>query len=106
MLAVPLLCPSLARSGEWRVAPIRLDFGRDAKSGVLTVVNEAAERLQIQLKAYEWTQDAEGKDQYAETKDIIYFPRFLIFDKAEERIVRAGIRMPATSREKTYRLFL
>jgi P pilus assembly chaperone PapD len=43
LLTVALLCPSAARSGEWRVAPIRLEFGRDAKSGVLTVVNEAAE---------------------------------------------------------------
>jgi fimbrial chaperone protein len=106
LLVVPLLCPSNARSGEWRVAPIRLDLGREAKSGVITVANEAAEKLQVQLKAYEWTQDAEGKDHYAETSDIIFFPKILIIEKAEERIVRAGIRMPAAAREKTYRLFL
>ena len=88
------------------MAPIRLDFGREAKSGVITVVNEAAEKLQLQLKVYEWTQDAEGKDRYTETGDILYFPRILIFEKAEERIVRAGTRMPAVTSEKTYRLFL
>jgi fimbrial chaperone protein len=101
-----LLCPSPSRSGEWRVAPIRLDLGREAKSGVITVVNESAEKLRVQLKAFEWTQDAEGKDQYTETNDILFFPRILIFEKAEERIVRAGIRMPAAAREKTYRLFI
>lgn len=106
VLMILLACPSGARSGEWRVTPIRLDFGKEAKSGVITVINEAAEKLQIQLKALEWTQDAEGKDHYSETNDILYFPRILIFDKAEERIVRAGIRMPAVAREKTYRLFL
>lgn len=100
------LCPSLAGSGEWRVAPIRLDLGREAKSGVITVVNEAPERLQVQLKAFEWTQDAEGKDRYEESADLLFFPRILIFDKAEEKIVRAGIRIPAAAREKTYRLFL
>ncbi|NJD63578.1 MAG: molecular chaperone [Deltaproteobacteria bacterium] len=105
-LILSLLCPSIALSGEWRVAPIRLDFGREAKSGVITVVNEAAEKLQVQLKAFEWSQDAEGKDQYSETNDILFFPRILVFDKAEEKIVRAGIRMPAVAREKAYRLFI
>jgi fimbrial chaperone protein len=104
--AVVLPWPSVAASGEWRVAPIRLDLGREAKSGVITVVNEAPEKLQVQLKAFEWTQDAEGKDRYEESADILFFPRILIFDKAEEKIVRAGIRMPAAAREKTYRLFI
>jgi fimbrial chaperone protein len=106
LLILPLFLPADAGSGEWRVTPIRLDFGREAKSGVITVINEKAEKLQVQLKAMEWTQDAEGKDLYAETNDILFFPRILIFDKAEERIVRAGIRMPSVAREKTYRLFL
>ncbi len=106
LLVIPLLCPSPVRAGEWRVTPIRLDFGREAKSGVITVVNEAAEKLQVQLKAFEWTQDTEGKDQYTETADLLFFPRILIFEKAEERIVRAGIRIPAVAREKTYRLFI
>jgi fimbrial chaperone protein len=106
ILLIPLLFPSVARSGEWRVTPIRLDLGRQAKSGVITIINEAADKLQVQLKAFEWTQDAEGKDHYAETNDILFFPRILIFDKAEERIVRAGIRMPAVAAEKTYRLFI
>jgi len=106
ILMIPLVCASKARSGEWRVTPIQLTFGREAKSGVITVVNEAAEKLQVQLKAFEWTQDPEGKDQYTETNDILFFPRILILEKAEERIVRAGIRMPAVAKEKTYRLFI
>lgn len=104
--AVVLPWPSVAGSGEWRVAPIRLDLGREAKSGVITIVNEAPEKLQVQLTAFEWTQDAEGKDRYEESADILFFPRILIFDKAEEKIVRAGIRVPAAAREKTYRLFI
>jgi fimbrial chaperone protein len=30
----------------------------------------------------------------------------MIFDKKEEKILRAGIKIPATSKEKTYRLFI
>jgi fimbrial chaperone protein len=102
---IPLI-PCAAYPGEFRVTPIRLDFDRGSKSGVITVINEGEEKLHVQMKALEWTQDAEGKDQYAETKDILFFPRMMTLEKKEERILRAGIRIPATAREKTYRLFI
>lgn len=101
-LSVPL--PVFA--GEWRVSPIRLDMGSDTKSGVINVVNEGTGKFQVQMKAFVWSQDSEGKDHYAETADIIFFPKFMLFDKPEERLLRAGIKMPAAATEKTYRLFI
>ena len=101
-----LLIPCITYPGEFRVTPIRLDFDRGAKSGVITVVNEGEEKLHVQMKAFEWTQDAEGKDQYVETNDIIFFPRMMTLEKKEEKILRAGIKIPATTKEKTYRLFI
>lgn len=101
-----LLLPVAARAGDWRVAPIRLDLGRDAKSGAVTVANGSDDRLQVQMKAYEWTQDAEGKDRYEETGEILFFPRLMILEGKEEKILRAGIRVPAVAKEKTYRLFI
>ena len=92
--------------GSGASVPIRLDLGRDAKSGVVTVINESDDRLQVQMTAMEWTQDADGKDRYAETGDILFFPRLMIFDKKEEKILRAGIRVPAAAKEKAYRLFI
>lgn len=101
-----LLLPAPTYSGEFRVTPIRLDFEKGAKSGVITVINEGEGRLTVQMKAFEWTQNAEGKDQYIETNDIIFFPRLMTLEKKEEKILRAGIRVPATLKEKTYRLFI
>jgi fimbrial chaperone protein len=101
-----IIPPSLVLCGEFRVTPIRLEFDRANKSGVITVINEGEEKLSVQMKAFEWTQDAEGKDQYIETNDIIFFPRMMALEKNEERVIRAGIKIPATSREKTYRLFI
>ena len=101
-----LLLPVAARAGDWRVSPIRLDLGRDAKSGAVTVANDSDDRLQVQMKAYEWTQDAEGKDRYEETGEILFFPRLMILERKEEKILRAGIRVPAVSKEKTFRLFI
>jgi len=100
------LIPCLAFSGEFRVTPIRLDFDRGTKSGVVTIVNEGGDKLNVQMKAFEWTQNADGKDQYTETNDIIFFPRIMALGKNEEKILRAGIKIPATTREKTYRLYI
>jgi fimbrial chaperone protein len=101
-----LLAPAVSRSAEWRVNPIRLDFGREAKSGVITVFNEKPDKLTVQMKAMEWTQDSEGKDGYADTNDIVFFPKIIQFEKEGDRIIRAGTRTPAVSKEKTYRLFI
>ncbi len=101
-----LLLFNISYGGEFRVSPIRLDLDARAKSGVITVVNEAEEKLQCQLKAFEWTQDGEGKDVYTETQDIIFFPKLMTIDPKSDRIVRAGIKIPAVAKEKTYRLFI
>jgi len=108
VLVSALLCivPSVGTAGEWRVTPIRLDLGKDAKSGVITVVNDGGDRLSVQMKAFEWTQDSEGKDQYAESEELIFFPKIMAIEKKEERILRVGIKIPAATKEKAYRLFI
>jgi fimbrial chaperone protein len=106
LLWTPLLLSSAATAGEFRVTPITLTFERGVKSGVITIQNETEEPLQLQVKAYEWTQDENGKDHYTETNDLIFFPRMMSLTKTEERILRAGIKAPAGAQEKTYRLFI
>lgn len=101
-----LVLPSLVNAGQWRVAPVRINLDQRAKSSVITILNDGDETVTLQGNAMEWTQDALGKDVYKETKDLIFFPRVLMLKKGEQKIVRAGIRVPATAKEKTYRLFL
>jgi fimbrial chaperone protein len=95
-----------AQAGEWRVSPIRMTLGNDAKSGTISVINEGTGKFQVQMKAYLWEQDAEGKDRYTESNDLVFFPKMMLFTKPEERILRTGIKSPAGAREKTYRLFI
>lgn len=106
VVLLSLVLPQFAHAGEWQVVPIRLDLGAGAKSGVLTVKNRSDETLNIQLKAYEWSQDHDGKDKYEETADLIFMPKIATVDKQGEQVVRVGIKIPATTREKTYRLFI
>jgi len=101
-----MLFASYSYAGEWRVTPIRVELDKNAKSGVVTIVNEGTEKLNVQMKAMEWTQDAEGKDIYTETEDLIFFPKVMTIDPKEDRILRAGNKIPAVAKEKTYRLFV
>lgn len=93
-------------AGDWRVMPIRLDFGGKIRTGIVTVINESSDKLQVQMKASQWTQDAQGKDQYTDTSEIIFFPKILILNGKEERIIRVGTKTPPGPREKAYRLFI
>lgn len=95
-----------AVAGDFAVSPIRLDFDRLTKTGVITISNDGDDNLQIQMKAFEWTQDAEGKDQYQETDDLIFFPKIATVAKGEKRLLRTSYKFPATERQKTYRLFI
>lgn len=101
-----LAVPAITTAGEWQVIPIRLDFDKGTKSGVLTVKNRADESLNIQIKAFAWSQDNDGKDQYIESADLIYLPKIATVDKDGEQVIRTGLKFPATSKEKTYRLFV
>jgi fimbrial chaperone protein len=104
LLAIAVL-PSMAHA-SWRVIPIRLDLSATVKTGTVKVINEEEQALQFQLKAARWTQDAQGNDQYEETEDLVFFPRILVVPPGEERLIRAGFQVPATTEERAYRLFI
>lgn len=105
-IALIILSPMAVFAGQFSVSPITLVFDEGARSGIINVLNEEDKKLHVQIRAFEWTQDAEGLDRYAETNDLLFFPKIMILDKGEQRIIRAGIKSPATAREKTYRLFI
>ncbi len=105
-LLIFLLFPAILTAGEFSVTPIRMDFDKDVKTGVVTVSAEGPDRLNLQMRAYEWTEDDQGKDVYTETQDLIFFPKIMTLSKDEKRTLRAGIESPPVEKEKTYRLFV
>lgn len=106
VFALLVMSPSYGYCGQWRVAPARVFLDREIKSSVITVVNEGDDKVNLQGNAMEWSQDAEGKDVYKDTGDLMFFPRMLSINKGEQKIIRAGMKVPAGAREKTYRLFI
>jgi len=103
---VALCTASQAPAGNFRVTPIRLELDRGAKSGAITVINEGTETMNFQVSVSEWTQDDKGKDVYADTADMIFFPKILSVEPRGQRVIRVGTKGPSPVKEKTYRLFI
>ena len=95
-----------AAAGEYSVSPMRLDFDRDTRSGIVTLTNVGSDRLTFQLRAVEWKQDSVGQDVYVGSSDIIFFPRILTIEPSEERIIRVGVKVIPAAEERAFRLFI
>jgi len=106
LLGMLLYTTSTCMAGDWRVIPIKMFLGPQAKSGSVRLINNAKTPLNLQVTAKTWSQDSKGKDLYVETEDIVFFPRVMTVPPGKEQVLRAGIKIPATSTEKTYRLFI
>jgi fimbrial chaperone protein len=95
-----------AHAGDFGVSPIRVDLDRGTKSALITIANDDSRPLAFQVRAMEWTQDDAGSDRYADSADLVYFPRQLKVPPKESRVVRVGYKVPAVQAEKAYRLFI
>lgn len=94
-------------SNGFRVTPLKLYFDAGSKSTSLKIQNDSDQRVNLQLEAMTWHQDQEGKDLYAATREIIFFPKIFSIDANSEQIVRVGYQgVPASTKEKSYRLFI
>lgn len=105
--ALCVLIPAASIAGVFAISPIRLDIDRQNKTDSITITNDEPEKkLEMQAKLFEWTQDAKGNDVYVESNDLVFFPRIFAIDKQDQRVVRVGLKVPATTTEKSYRLFI
>jgi fimbrial chaperone protein len=100
------LTPTRGLTANFNIVPTSLELGGNAKSGAFSVMNGSSEKLNCQIEVKEWTQDANGKDVYADTGDIVFFPKIMTVQPKEQRAIRIGIKGPLPPQERTYRLFV
>jgi fimbrial chaperone protein len=106
-LAVALVVAALpAAAQEYSVSPMRIELDRSAQSAVVTLRNLGATPIDFQVVTREWTQDADGRDVYADTADLVYFPKIFTVEPNEERVVRIGAKALPAGVERTFRLFV
>ena len=93
-------------ASSFSVEPVRVLLDVRHRTERMTVKNESDRPLTVLIKAYRWTQAEAGKDHYAETDDLIIFPRALTLASGEERFVRVGLATPSGAVEQAFRIYM
>ncbi len=95
-----------ADSASFDIQPIRIFFNAKTRAEKLMIKNVSDDDLSLQVKAYKWSQNSEGKDIYDETSDIVVFPKVMKVPKGEEKIIRVGTTLHPSALEGTYRIYV
>jgi fimbrial chaperone protein len=95
-----------ARAAEFTIAPLRIALDRESRTSQIEIRNAAQQPLRVQMQAMAWTQDAAGRDQYAESEGLLFFPKVLEIPAGESRIVRLGVKAAPIAQEDAYRLYV
>jgi fimbrial chaperone protein len=95
-----------AVAGGFYVVPTALDLGKGAQSGTFSVVNSGDEKLDVKVSVQSWAQSADGKDLYADTTELVFFPKIMTVEAHDQRAIRVGVKGPPPGREKAFRIFV
>jgi fimbrial chaperone protein len=98
---------TFAGAGSFGVTPTRIDLQKGARSSLVEVSNDDARKLSFQVRLARWRQDAAGKDEYADSQDLIFFPPLFSVAPGDKRVIRIGLKAgDAPASEAAYRLFI
>lgn len=103
---VALLLPVESAASAYTVNPTRVYLSAGTGSALVTLRNESAEPLRMQVKAQRWAQSLDGDIQLSPTEDLIVFPALLTLKPGEERKIRVAAAIGFGAVEKTYRLYV
>jgi fimbrial chaperone protein len=97
---------STINAASIRLSPVTVEILSHQKASSISLYNQSNESADLQVRIFEWTQNA-GQDQLIPTDDVTISPPFLKLQPSESynlRVVR--INPEPISGEKTYRIII
>lgn len=94
-----------AQASSLKVYPVRIVLTPKEPVQTMTIQNSSAEAARIQLRVFSWSQ-VDGKDVFAETRDVLANPALFEIAAKGEQIARFGLRTSPGAVEKSYRVVL
>jgi len=105
-LCVFLAAANVVNATDLGVSPVRVTLSDKQKMGTLTVRNNGAEPVPMQLEVLNWSQE-EGNDVFTPTRELIVNPPIFTIPAGGSQLIRVGLRRaPDAQRELIYRIFL
>lgn len=101
------LAPAAAAAASLGVAPTRLELRPGQTSGAITLENQAASAVTLQVQAFAWASGTAASPDLADTRELIAVPPVFSLDPGRKQIVRVALRAPvAGGPERAYRLMI
>jgi fimbrial chaperone protein len=76
-----------ARAASISISPIRIDVPEPGNSGMITIQNEDARPVNVQVRIFKWSL-ADGADEYEESDDIVATPPVASIERGGSATVR------------------
>lgn len=95
-----------ASAATFTVNPTQIFLSGRTTTALLTLKNDSDESLRFQLTAFAWQQTPSGELELTPTRDVVFFPALLTLGPKEERRIRVGTSVTASTQERTYRIFV
>lgn len=105
LIALTIVAPG-TQAADFAVSPMVLEFGRGIRSAEIQLQNLDQQPIRFQVRGTDWSQDENGKNVYADSRSLIWFPRALEIAPGEKRIIRVGVKTLPASEEQAYTVFL
>ena len=105
-LFVFLVEANVVNAAALGVNPVRVTLSDKQKIDTITVRNEGAEPVSMQLEVSSWSKE-EGEDVFSPTRELIVNPPIFTVPAGGSQLIRVGLRGNSdTQHELTYRVFL
>lgn len=106
-LAVLVFAAPFAEAANFQVAPLRLSFEPEQRAVSLTLTNNEAKPVVVEVKVFLWEQ-VDGVDKLTPTTDLVLTPPLAEVAGNSSQLIRIGRRstVKAGATERTYRVAL
>ena len=105
-LCVSLVVANVVNAATLGVSPVRVTLSDKQKMDTITVRNDGAEPVSMQLEVLNWSKE-DGEDVFTPTRELIVNPPIFTIPAGSSQLLRVGLRStPDAQRELTYRIFV
>jgi fimbrial chaperone protein len=96
-----------ACAGTFSVTPVRVYMDSHERAAAITVTNEGADELVMQVDVFEWKQAPDGKDLLTLSEDMIMAPPILKMAPSSQQVIRLiSMNDSAKDQQITYRMIV
>ncbi len=106
MRAVASLTGTAAGAQVLTILPVTISLPARQQAGIVTLVNSGQTDVSIQVRAFAWTQSADGSDRLESTDALAVSPPLATIPAGRKQIVRLVLRQPAQATEASYRILV